>query len=166
MYNICTFLERVIKILNIKIKIVYWKIKYGKRIKVGKNLRFRKRFSLNISKEGYVEIGDNVFFNDDCSINCHEKIVIGNNCKFGQGVLFFDHDHDLKKENISNELKYITEPVVIGNNCWVGASNMLLRGTTIKDNCIIGAGCILKKTIERNSIYIQKREDEIRSYKE
>lgn len=162
MFNIIKFLEDVLKFIRIKIKVCYWKIKYGKRLKIGKKFRFRKRFSINISKDGYVEIGNNVFFNDDCSINCHEKIIIGNNCIFGQQVLMFDHDHDQKKEKIKNKPCYITKPIIIENNCWIGALNIILRGTKIYNNSIIGAGCLLKEEIPANYICIQKRNTELK----
>ena len=69
MYKIIKFIENVIKFLKIKTKIMYWKIKYGKRIKIGKNFKFRKGLVINISKNGYLEIGDNNAFNNYCSIN-------------------------------------------------------------------------------------------------
>ena len=41
---------------------------------------------------------------------------------------------------------------------------VILRGTTIGDNCMIGAGCIVKGDIPANSIVTQKRETVIRPW--
>lgn len=162
MYNIIKYIENVLQFVKTKIRILYWKLKYGKRVKIGKNLRIRKRFSLNISKNGFVKIGDNVFFNDDCSINCHEKIIIGNNCSFGQRVLMFDHDHDYKKEKSTKKPEYITSPIIIENGCWIGACNVILKGSKILDNSIVGAGCLLKTQVPANHLCIQKRDTSIK----
>jgi len=43
---------------------------------------FRKNFSLMIANEGIVKIGDNVFFNNDCSINANQEVIIGDGCLF------------------------------------------------------------------------------------
>lgn len=161
MYKVIKFIENFFQLIKVKVKILYWKLKYGKRIKIGKNFRFRKRMNLNISNDGFVQIGKNVFFNNDCSINCHEKIIIGDNCNFGQQVLLFDHDHDYKKEKILQVPCYITNPIIIEDNCWIGASNIILKGTKILNNSIIGAGCLLKREVPANHICIQKRNTNI-----
>lgn len=162
MYKIIKFIENVGKFLRIKLKTFYWKLKYGKRIKIGRNVRFRKRMYLNIGNNGFVEIGNNVFFNNDCSINCHEKIIIGDNCNFGQQVMMFDHDHDHKKEKNLKRPCYVTDPIIIEDECWIGAANIILRGTKISNNSIIGAGCLLKNEIPSNHICVQKRNTNIK----
>jgi len=46
-------------------------------------------------------------------------------------------------------------------NCWIGANTVILRGTTIGDNSVIGAGCVLKGEYPAGAIIIQKRETTI-----
>ena len=50
-----------------------------------------------------------------------------------------------------------TSPVIIGNNVWIGANTVILRGTEIGDNCVIGAGCVIKGKYGANSVIVQKR---------
>ena len=40
---------------------------------------------------------------------------------------------------------YKASPVSIGNNVWVGANSVILRGVEIGDNCVIAAGTIVTK---------------------
>ena len=54
MYYLFKGLEVILNFIRIKCKIIIWKLKYGKRIKIGKNLKFRKRFSINITNDGYL----------------------------------------------------------------------------------------------------------------
>ncbi len=71
-------------------------MKKNTKLIIGKNFKSRNHISFRIYNEGKIKIGDNCFFNDGCSINCQEKIIIGNNVMFGQNVMIFDHDHDYK----------------------------------------------------------------------
>jgi maltose O-acetyltransferase len=42
-------------------------------------------------------------------------------------------------------------PIKIGNDCWVGANVTVFLGTTIGDNCVIGAGSVVTRDIPANS---------------
>ena len=37
------------------LKLLYYKCKYGRKLKIGKNNKFRKRFKINIAKDGKLE---------------------------------------------------------------------------------------------------------------
>lgn len=175
------FYEYISTIFGI-IKILFFKIVYFDRIKFkgipkvnnsiklaikrkshlifGKNFRSRNNISFRIYNKGIVKIGDNCFFNDGCSINCQEKIEIGNNVILGQNVLIFDHDHDYKK-NIKN---FVRKSVTIGNNVWIGANTVILKGVTIGDNVVIGAGTIVREDIISNKIAFDKKITEERDF--
>ena len=112
-----------------------------------------------VSDGGNLTIGDHCFFNTGCSITSTNSVTIGNNCKFGNNLVLVDHDHNF--ENIDGKDKtkeeFISAPVHIGNRTWVGANVVILRGSTIGDNCIIGAGCIVKGNVPSGTRLIQKR---------
>ena len=74
-------------------------------------------------------------------------------------VQIYDHDHDYVCEGGIAKGKYITGPVEIGSNVWIGANCVILRGTKIGDNCVIGANSVVKGEIPANSVVYQKREN-------
>ena len=41
-------------------------------------------------------------------------------------------------------------PIVIGDNCWLGADVKVMPGVSIGNNVVIGAGSIVTKNIESN----------------
>ncbi len=47
--------------------------------------------------------------------------------------------------------KNIASPVKIGNNVWIGSHVIILPGVTIGNNCVIGAGSVVNKSIPDNS---------------
>ncbi|ULO08640.1 acyltransferase [Paenibacillus sp. 19GGS1-52] len=109
-------------------------------------------------RNGDLVIGNNVFFNNGCIVTCHERIKIGDNCLFGPNVLFYDHDHIYGHGKIVNKEGYKKAPVELGNNIFVGANSVILKGSIIGDNCVIGAGTIIKGIIPANSLVHQKVE--------
>ena len=65
-----------------------------------------------------------MFFNNDCSITCLNKITIGANCLFGENVKLYDHNHKFRNENVKiSEQGYTLgeiEDVVLLKNAEIG----------------------------------------------
>ena len=59
---------------------------------------------------------------------------------------------------------YCYAPIIIGNDCWIGANTVILRGTKIGDNCVVGAGCVLKGVFPTNSVIVQKRQTSVEAF--
>lgn len=120
-------------------------------IYIGKKTCIRNNTELS-ANGGLLRISDNCFINRNCTIVSHELIEIHDGTTIGPNVCIYDHDHDGKG-------KFITKPVIIGKNVWIGAGCILLKGVTIGDGSIIGAGCIVTKDVPENIVLIQKREN-------
>ena len=126
---------------------------YGKQIKFGKGTTFRKMFNIAIFDEGSISIGNNCFFNNGCSLNSLGHIEIGAGSIFGEGVRIYDHNHKFKdSEKSIKEQGYSIGEVKIGNHCWVGSNVIFLKDALVGDNCVIGAGCIIKESVPSNTI--------------
>ena len=159
-------------------KVLWWKIKYaGKcsmhwiqafghhtelKIKNGKAHFGKEQITRGMAvfrvEGGELTIGDKCFFNQNVSITCKNKIVIGDRCQIANNVVIVDHDH----AGSENWGSYVETPVIIGNDVWIGAGAVILRGTTIGDKAVIGAGSIVKGDVPAGSVYYQKRETVIR----
>lgn len=107
---------------------------------------------------GELTIGDKCFFNRNVSITCKKKITIGDRCQIANNVVIVDHDH----AGSENWGSYIEDPVIIGNDVWIGAGAVILRGTVIGDRAVIGAGSIVKGEVPAGVIFYQKRENQIK----
>jgi acetyltransferase-like isoleucine patch superfamily enzyme len=183
------FLFRIKRKLNLQIggihrwyKCIEWKTLYAERFAAGKNLVFGKLFAvyydasasqiymgtdvqfrdfcqLRTGMNGKLSIGNRVFFNNYCSITCFNSISIGDDCQFGEGVKFYDHNHQYKSgEQPINQQGYRTGTIRIGNNCWFGSDVIILKDVEIGDNVIIGTGCIIHKSIPSGSVIVNKQE--------
>ena len=125
------------------------------KMHIGKNLT-AFRDSLIATNGGNLYIGVNVFFNRNCYIVSREKIVIGDNCIFGPNVIVNDHDHKFCFMGTKRE-EYNKSPIIIENNCWIGANVIILRDTCIGEGSIVGAGTVVKGKIPPHSLVTGER---------
>ncbi|NHM29263.1 acyltransferase [Neobacillus terrae] len=132
------------------------------KIFIGKFTFIRKNASIRIDFNGVLDIGNNVFINDNCIINCVNRITIGKNTKIAPNVCINDHDHNYKK-NTSDHL--VRGEVTIGENVWIGSNVVILRDTYIGDNVVIAAGSVVKGNIPSNTLFLNKRETELKPIK-
>lgn len=142
------------------IKIVIYKILFGKSVHIPLSTTFRERFNLTIVEGGKVDIGENVFFNHDCSITAaYNSISIDDGTIFGENVKIYCHNHRYQNTTIHIKRQgYTSAPISIGKNCWISSNVVILKGVTIGDNVVVGAGCIIYKDIPANTIVINKQE--------
>src|SRR4051812_4748579 len=49
---------------------------------------------IRVGASGKLTIGNNVFWNNHCSVNCMFDISIGENVMFGEAVKIYDHNHE------------------------------------------------------------------------
>ncbi|MCK5214493.1 MAG: acyltransferase [Candidatus Omnitrophica bacterium] len=157
----------------IGIKLIHWKGLYfsglnilspfteieirGTGVITCNGLKTRSGTKIKVRNNAAINIGKGSALSHWCMIVCHEKVQIGENVQFGPNVLIFDHDHDFRAVNGLKNLKYKTSPITIGNNVWIGANTVILKGTRIGNNCIIGAGSVISGQIKNDTLVIQKR---------
>lgn len=135
----------------------------GGYLNIGKGFKMRDGAKIRVRKGAKCTIGKNVLLNSGNIITCHDNIVIGDNVQLSPGVLIYDHDHDFRAEGGLSAMKYRSSPIVIGNNVWIGANTVILRGTVIGDNSVIAAGSVLKGNLPADTVIYQKRENSYKS---
>lgn len=131
---------------------------------LGKKVRAHRRSKLSVFGDGLLEIGANIALGSGVSITCMEKITIGEGVQIGPDTKIYDHDHDFRVPGGVKAEKFVTAPVEIGDNTWIGCNVVILRGTTIGKNCIVGAGSVLKGSYPDNSVIVQKRQTSVTTY--
>ena len=137
----------------------YYRFYYGPKLQIGNNFQFRKGFTLLIGELGGVRIGDDVFFNNYCTICVLDKLTIGEGTIFGENVKVYDHNHIYSNPDIPiKQQGYTSAAIHIGKHCWIGSNVMILKGVTIGDNSVIGAGCVVYKDVPSNTRLLNKQE--------
>ena len=106
-----------------------------------------------------VQVGDGCIFRNRDTIRVDitrpSLVTIGNNVDFNRNFQLLTHDYAtgvfLRKYN---DFVNSSGAVVIGNNIVFGTDVVVLKGVEIGENCIIGAGSIVSKSIPANSVAI------------
>lgn len=119
-----------------------------------------KEYSRLEAVNGEITLGKMVFINRNATIVSMSSISIGDNSTIGPNFVAYDHDHDYKSGSLSN---YISKPISIGSNVWIGANCTVLKGVSIGDNCIVAAGTVVYQDIPNNSVVYQKRDTLIKN---
>lgn len=99
---------------------------------------------------GYnITIGRGSYLNFNCNFVDDGKITIGERVMFGPGVTIATVGHPIDPS--LREYMY-TDPVTIGDNCWIGAGSTICPGVSIGENTVIGAGSVVTKDIPANCV--------------
>lgn len=106
-----------------------------------------------IASNGLLEIGESTFINYGCSIAANKLVRIGANCNIGTYVIIMDNDfHRLEPER-RNE-RPDSAPIILEDNVWLGARVIVLKGVTIGEGSVIGAGSVVTKDIPPRSLAV------------
>lgn len=113
------------------------------------------RSSIIVKKGASLQIGRD-FRMSNSAIYCAEQITIGDHVMIGGSCKIWDTDfHSLdRNQRMTNPNEnYQTRPILIGNNVFIGANAIVLKGVSIGDNVIIGAGSVVVKDIPQGEIW-------------
>lgn len=104
---------------------------------------------------GEIEINEGVCMSG-CTIYSMASISIGKNTDIGSGCKIIDNDfHPLpysQRHPVELEEKVKKSPVVIGEGCFIGANSIILKGTTLGNNVVVGAGSVVSGSFPDNVI--------------
>jgi len=102
---------------------------------------------IHLGPNAAVEIGDDVGMSG-CTITAKEKIIIGDRVLLGTGVVVTDNDaHPIHPAQRNDHNLIRKAPVRIANDVFVGARAMILKGVTIGEGAVVGAGSIVTKSV-------------------
>ena len=114
---------------------------------VPESLRVFPPFYADFGKN--ITVGEGVFINACCHFQDHGGVIIGDGCQIGHNVVFATLNHGLAQED--RQTTY-PAPIVLGKDVWIGSNATILQGVTIGDNAVVGAGAVVMKDVEANTI--------------
>lgn len=120
------------------------------RVDIGDNVIIRSRthnqVDIHVAHGAHLAVGHRVFINQGVRISCSQYILIGDGCLIADESVILDNDyhsadgHDVKQA-----------PIVLERNVWLATRVIVLRGVTIGEGSIIGAGSVVTRSIPAHS---------------
>lgn len=94
-----------------------------------------------------LEIGNYSGLGRNCLIS--GRVRIGNCVMIGPEVMFLARSHRFDRTDIPMSVQGEEEMrlIVIGDDVWIGARALILRGVTVGDGAIVGAGAVVTKDV-------------------
>ena len=106
--------------------------------------------------EGNIVIGNRVGMSGP-TVYAYDRIEIGDDSIIGINTVIMDCDmHPVDpatRLKHKNDKRYVGKrPIKIGKNVFIGYSSIILKGTVIGDNCVVGAGSVVSGQFEDNCV--------------
>lgn len=101
----------------------------------------------------HLEMGVNSFINYDCIMLNNAMVKLGDNVLVGPKISFYTAMHPIDAKQREQWLVY-AKPITVEDNVWIGGSATILGGVTIGKNAIVGAGAVVTKDVEPNTIVV------------
>ncbi|SIT48026.1 Acetyl transferase [Paraburkholderia piptadeniae] len=127
-------------------------LRFGARVNIGAYARLV--VGTDIGRPGnYIHIGDGCGIGEYSSVGGSGGVSIGRNTIIGQHFTAHPENHNFS--DLSRPIREqgtTRKPIVIGEDCWLGARVTVLAGVTIGEGCVIAAGSVVTRDVPRFSI--------------
>lgn len=147
---------------------VAWRLATTAVVTIGRGCHLRRACELKADTLARVTIGRNVHLGPWTTISALAEIEIGDDCLIAERVSIRDHDHYIPGMHRGapsgpadaatdptrpyHAQGYATAPVRLGRNVWLGGGVTIVKGVTLGDNCVVGAGAVVTRSFPANSV--------------
>lgn len=131
------------------------------RIEIGEQVYISGRIGVGLSSRSpgvtpLLHIGSYTFIGHQCSFNVRHGIHIGDHCLLAGSVMIQDHDgHPLdpvRRRAGEPAPEETVHRVHVADGAWIGRRSMILKGVTIGENAVVGAGSLVVRDVPANSL--------------
>jgi acetyltransferase-like isoleucine patch superfamily enzyme len=119
------------------------------------DVRISERTILTATGDGrgpaLISVGARTIIRQDCKIDATTAVTIGADCQISWGVQILDTDYhtvDYTPSKTSTK----SAPVAIGDRVWVGTGVIILKGVTVGDFAVIGAGSVVTRDVPAHTL--------------
>ena len=97
-------------------------------------------------------VGLRTYVNRFTMFDASDRIEVGKDCMIGPFCYITDHDHGNGSEAPRATQPLLSRPVRIGDNVWIGAGAIILKGVEVGDHAVIGAGAVVTHSVAERQI--------------
>lgn len=97
-------------------------------------------------------LGRNVLVGENCEFNVQDRVVIGDGCLIAAGCRFIDNNHGTADGSEIRQQPNQKAPIIIENDCWLGANVIVLSGVHLGRGVIVGAGAVVTRDLPEYAV--------------
>ncbi len=124
---------------------------------LGKGTVIERDCTLWLGKEpnSLIHLGERVYLGRNCFLGAIEPLEIGTDTLIGAYSYIITANHVSSDVNTPVRTQgYVSKPIRIGSDVWIGSHVVILPGVTIGNKAIIGAGAIVTKSVGEREIWV------------
>jgi putative colanic acid biosynthesis acetyltransferase WcaF len=95
-----------------------------------------------------LSVGSNSWVGEGAWLLNLERITVGKDSCISQEAFICTGSHDRR----SATFEFDNAPIVIGDGVWIAARAVVLRGVTVEDGAVVGAGTVVSRSVPRNGV--------------
>jgi acetyltransferase-like isoleucine patch superfamily enzyme len=124
-------------------------IDIGARVYIGRN-------TIIYTKNGNLAIGHDVNISSNCQFVSSNDLSIGAHTVIGAYTYLLSgggYDYRPGAKRFAEQNGFLTSgPLVVGENCWLGAGVVILDAASLGDHCVVAAGAVVTKPVPADTI--------------
>lgn len=106
-----------------------------------------------VAQSGRIVLGKNSFVGDYSNIVAKKMIKIGADCLIAERVTIRDQDHNIRCGNTPiNKSGFNISPIYVGNDVWICAGAVVLKGVDLNDSSVVAANSVVTKSVSQRVI--------------
>ncbi|HAS6329549.1 TPA: acyltransferase [Vibrio vulnificus] len=125
-------------------------------ISLGRKVRIYPQARIEaLSRNANIELGNDISVGPNVNITSMGKVTIGDGTTISSGVFITDVDHEYSQIDVPIMKQSNTvSDVVIGQNCFIGTGVVILPGTKLGKQCVVGANSVVRGVFEDYSVIV------------
>lgn len=121
---------------------------------INDNAFFGHGSRISIAKGACFQVGSNFINTAEMTLVCCKSIIFGHNVLVSWNTLIMDSDMH-RMINTDTRIVYAeANQILIGNNVWLCARSVVLKGSNIPDGCIVGANSLVSRSFSTKNTLI------------
>ncbi len=158
---ICFFRRALLRVMGAKIgrrtNVPRMKVTWPHQISIGDACVLQQDIFFNFDHYWVpgpsILIGHRIFIGRGVEFNIRERVEVGDDTMIASGVKIIDHDHGIGIEKPMRMQGMTSAPIVIGQDVWVGANAIILKGVHLGRGSIVAAGAVVTKSVPEMEIW-------------
>lgn len=130
-----------------------FKLGKGSRLIIKGNLTLMGDVLIQARDNATISLGKHCVMNRFTTLIAHKGITLGDGVMLGENVKVYDNDHTIVGNKVMRR-DFSVDPVFIGDGCWIANNAVVLKGSSMGPNTIVGALSLVSGKLDADALYL------------